>query len=286
MSVVSSPPMLSPPLPPYEWKQLPPTMHAPVPDTPIRDKSFGCTPKLFSPVEQLQKQEEDSIDDELFSFLDEICSLHSTVAEQPLPGSQEWSLSSARKGTTQPMTVESHSEVLADSGLSLDHASQTNVNDSTRNQHHGGTAPGPSFVPSGFNYGFGTAPTAASQPSSSGRTTPRHESIGYGGAAPIQSISEDSQLPQIYVMEDSMLGTSTRVKKLKSIDEVLENNRDLCNPGCIVKLTVKLANEAVFGHEVLVKSSVTGKVGEALDSHMLETLQAVLRTKNLPRNVE
>lgn len=70
--------------------------------------------------------------------------------------------------------------------------------------------------------------------------------------------------------------------KLKSADEVMHNNPDLCCAANVSKLACKLAQEAFFGNQVLMCSTVTGKVGAALDQQKMDMLQTVLRTKIFP----
>ena len=63
----------------------------------------------------------------------------------------------------------------------------------------------------------------------------------------------------------------------------MRNNPELCTPTNILKLTSKLALEAFFGENVLIQSTVTGKVGFPLDEQKLEALQTVLRTTVYPQ---
>ena len=70
---------------------------------------------------------------------------------------------------------------------------------------------------------------------------------------------------------------------LKSADEVMQSNLELCTPSNVRPLTKKLASEAFFGEDVLLQSTVTGKAGQhALDEHKLQTLQTVIRNKIFP----
>ena len=72
-------------------------------------------------------------------------------------------------------------------------------------------------------------------------------------------------------------------KGLLSIDEVLKKYKHLQTPEGMQKLVVKLAVEAVFGEEVLVRSTLTGKThGIPLDEQKLESLQTVLRQAVYP----
>ena len=72
---------------------------------------------------------------------------------------------------------------------------------------------------------------------------------------------------------------SVSASKLKSVDEVMQNNLELCTPSNIKTLTRKLAREAFFGDQVLLLSTVTGKSGIPLDEHKLDMLQTVLQLK-------
>ena len=47
-------------------------------------------------------------------------------------------------------------------------------------------------------------------------------------------------------------------ERLKSVDEVLEENQHLCIQTNIGKLTIKLAKDAFFGTSVLARSSLVG----------------------------
>ena len=70
---------------------------------------------------------------------------------------------------------------------------------------------------------------------------------------------------------------------LKSADEVMQNNPDLCTPSNVRSLTKKLASESFFGDDVLLQSTVTGKAGQhPLDEHKLQTLQTVVRNQVYP----
>ena len=66
---------------------------------------------------------------------------------------------------------------------------------------------------------------------------------------------------------------------LRSADEVMQSNLDLCTPSNVKNLTKRLACEAFFGEDVSLQSTVTGKAGQyALDEHKLQSLQTVVRT--------
>ena len=104
-----------------------------------------------------------------------------------------------------------------------------------------------------------------------------------GGIAPGPSYTgEGKNVRRLGAFHPPLHPPMTASTKLKSADEVMHKHPDLCNPTNVSKLDTKLAQESFFGNQVLVLSSVTGKVGTQLHEQKLETLQTVLRTKFFP----
>ena len=100
----------------------------------------------------------------------------------------------------------------------------------------------------------------------------QYPSYGQGGASACNSTP---------IMLQATSGTGER---LKTVEEVLDENKDLCTQGNVCKLAVKLATDAVFGGKVLGKSSLSGRAdgSERLDENKLEMLQMILQTKLYP----
>ena len=261
-SVISSP-ILSPPLvTPSAWNPRPPRFTPALPSIPHASKwrSQSCMPALFTPtVVPKQTTKEESIDDEVFSFLSEFCgSSPSTTANAEFQGP-------AAPGTSPLLPVIDLAEntVGVDSGLSVDSASQpfNSASRSSNLQSCGGNAPRLLLPPTNpEQYTFGN---------------PDH-----GGSAP--GLVDYALGQQYSGTGESLPSTSaplTSSTKLKSPDEIMQSNPELCIPANILKLTVRLAQDSLFGDDVLVRSSVTGKVGFPLDEQKLELLQTLLRTK-------
>ena len=300
-SVVSSP-MVSPPLGTNStWNSWQPYR---IPVTPYRSKSLSSTPAFCQPTEFTKGTSiEESVDDELYSFLDDFCSLPSSPHAQPVPlGDNE-----ASRGVHASLTPLAGSDGGIDSGVSMDanntirggdapgSSSQTKECDWTSYRpvsqmaDRGGDAPGSSSQTKEFDWTSyrpvsqmadrgGYAPGYSSQMKDIEWTTPRPVSqiADRGGIAPGPGSSQN--IGRHGALHPPTLPNT----KLKSADDVMHNHPDLCNTTNVTKLATRLAQEAFFGNQVLVRSSVTGKVGAPLDEQKLEMLQTVLRTKIFP----
>ena len=102
-----------------------------------------------------------------------------------------------------------------------------------------------------------------------------------GGYAPGSSSSRQAPLVSGSRRVGAAVPTTSFI--LKSADEVMQNNPELCTTTNIRTLTKKLATDAIFGEDVLRQSTVTGNHGHyALDPHKLYTLSTVIRNKVYP----
>ena len=128
----------------------------------------------------------------------------------------------------------------------------------------GGTAP----RPDNLDLCGGTAPRPTDNLDLYGGSTPRPtDNIDIcGGSAPRFRSQSSSRGPS----------------KLKSVDDIMQANPQLCSPANIKALIRKLAREVFFGDHVLLQSTVTGKAEKPLDEHKLDMLQTVVRAKVYP----
>ena len=101
---------------------------------------------------------------------------------------------------------------------------------------------------------------------------PQIQQYGHGGGS---AVPPTSIVPQ---------AISGEFERLKTVEEVLDENKSLCTQGSICKLAVKLATDAVFGATALGRSSLSGRAdgSEPLDENKLEMLQMILHTKLHP----
>ena len=275
-SVISSP-ILSPPTVTYNtWNPHLPRFTPALPNAPYtsRWRSQSCMPTLFTPtVVPKQTTKEESIDDEVFSFLSDFCgSPPSTNANAEFQGP-----AAPRTSPLLPVIDLAENTVGVDSGLSVDNPSQPASRSSTL-QSCGGNAPRPVFQLADLESCGGGTPSILLPPTNPVQYTLANPDHGESAPGLV-----DYALGQQYSgTGESLPSTSAPLPsstKLKSPDEIMQSNPELCTAANILKLTVRLAQDSLFGDDVLVRSSVTGKVGFPLDEQKLELLQTVLRTK-------
>ena len=122
---------------------------------------------------------------------------------------------------------------------------------------------------------------------------PLHNMLSGGGclsgldnvATSVGSTSTSKLRPETMLGNTSFTtqsATTSYQLTFKSPEQVVQENRGLCTIQGAGQLAIALARQSFFGVHTLVRSSITGKSGPALDDHKLGKMQEFLRKSVFP----